>query len=136
MRPLEPQALKTIPFWGATFKISMDVFLNTYEYEEGLAWGQIVRFKSANATEEGETGARIPSIWATTTESGANRLHITSYIDNPANPLNSPHFPENYELNFYGERAPVTGEWFTITISQRPFKVKKSSSLIELILIS
>ena len=122
MRPLEPQALKTIPFWGATFKFSMDVYLNTYDYEGATAWGQIVRFISANATTEGDAGARVPSIWATTSDWG-NRLHITSYIVNSEKPQGEG--PENYELDFFGEEAPKINDWFTITVFQRPNKVNK-----------
>jgi len=126
VRPLEPQALKSIPFWGATFKFSMDVFLNTYEYKDSndvTTWGQIVRFQSANATLEGEAGSRVPSIWARTMN-GANQLHITSYIvnfDDPWGP-GGKGGPNNYEVNFEGLDAPSTKNWFTITVSQRPFK--------------
>jgi len=126
VRPLEPQALKSIPFWGATFKFSMDVFLNTYKYEDSQGdrtWGQIVRFQSANATLEGEAGSRVPSIWART-DSGINQLHITSYIVNFADPMGpgGKGGPNNYEVNLYREKAPRTKKWFTITVSQRPFK--------------
>ena len=119
MRPLEPQALKTIPFWGATFKFSMDVFLNTYEYftadGDNNAWGQIVRFKSANATDEFESGSRLPSVWAQRV-AGGNRLHISYVIQNDS----------NIEIDFIGnDKTPEIKKWFTITISQRPNKVIK-----------
>ena len=124
MRPLEPQALKSIPFWGATFKFSMDVFLNTYDYAG--AWGQLVRFIAANATVDVEDGARVPSIWANQ-KLGFNQLHITSYIvnfDDPKGPGGAGG-PNNYEINFSEDEAPEIKKWFTITISQRPKAVNK-----------
>jgi len=126
VRPLEPQALKSIPFWGATFKFSMEVFLYTYEYEDSQGdqtWGQIVRFQAANATQEGEAGSRVPSIWASA-GLGFNQLHITSYIVNFDDPMGpgGGNGPTNYEVNFERGDAPSTGGWFTITVSQRPRK--------------
>ena len=135
MRPLEPQALKYIPFWGATFKFSLDVFLNTYDYGTGkqFAFGQIIRFQAANATKEGEVGSRVPSIWAFVNGLGYNQLQITSYIvtnNDPKGPgRNGPGSgsgPNNYEVNFEEYPwAPKPKEWFTITVSQRPLKVNK-----------
>ena len=66
-----------------TFKFSMDVLLNKYDYTDSKkhsTWGKIVRFQSANATLEGEAGSRVPSIWASVDTLGFNTLQITSYI--------------------------------------------------------
>ena len=70
----------------------------------------------------------MPSIWATN-NLGFNQLHITSYIvnfDDPKGP-GGEGGPNNYEVNFKEDRAPETGNWFRITVSQRPMKVNKKT---------
>ena len=140
MRPLEPKALKSFPFWGATFKFSMDVLLNKYDYTDSKkhsTWGQIVRFQSANATQDIEVGSRVPSIWANDIL-GFNQLHKTSYIVNYADPKGpgGQHGPNNYEVNFKKSEAPKTCKWFTITVSQRPYKVKQVDLIFHLTIIA
>ena len=132
--PVEPkknQPLKTIPCWGESFKLSMDVKLNTYEYlsGDGYIWGEIVRFQAANAPKDIEKGSRIPMILVQKNPLSGNfenLLQVTSYIVNNADPegpnpegqAGEGSGPDNYQVNFYGDEAPKIDEWFTITVSQ------------------
>ena len=133
--PVEPkknQPLKTIPCWGESFKLSMDVKLKTYEYlnenSSGI-FGEIVRFQAANAPRDIEKGSRIPMILVQKNPLSGNfenLLQVTSYIVNNADPegpnpegqAGEGSGPDNYQVNFDGDEAPKINEWFTITVSQ------------------
>lgn len=140
VRPLETQqALKFIRFWGATFKFSLDVLINSYETAGAQnIFGQLLRFKAENATfydtdhpAASEAGFRVPAIYIG--NDGSNRLTVYTYIDNTKDPKGpglggipgTGNGPNNYEINFYDGNdltapAPKPKDWFTITISQRP----------------
>ena len=126
--PVEPkknQPLKTIPCWGESFKLSMDVKLNS-DYPN--IFGEIVRFQAANAPEDIEKGSRIPMILVQQNPLSGfeNLLQVTSYIVNNADPegpnpegqAGEGSGPDNYQTNFEGNEAPKINEWFTITVSQ------------------
>ena len=131
MEPTKNQPLKSIPCWGESFKLSMDVKLNTYFYFSGdrYIWGEIVRFQAANAPGDIEKGSRIPMILVQKNPLSGNfenLLQVTSYIVNNADPEGpNPEGqagegigPDNYQTNFDGDEAPKINEWFTITVSQ------------------
>ena len=118
----------------------MDVLLNKYDYTDSKkhsTWGQIVRFQSANATQDIEVGSRVPSIWANDIL-GFNQLHKTSYIVNYADPKGpgGQHGPNNYEVNFEKNEAPKICKWFMITVSQRTYKVKQVDLIFPLTIIT
>merc|ERR1712032_502261 len=129
--PITPsvgKALGSISSWGLTFKIKLEVLLDTYEYSDALGnriWGQIARFQAKIGTGASgalfggdccDDGSRVPAIWVRRFLNGTNNLQVTSDIGWKSGQQGGSN--ANYKIDFIGNDTPSTGEWFTLTITQ------------------
>ena len=75
---MKDNLLDTIPTWGIEYKVSLEIYINTFT---GERWSEIIRFGTASSSRP-DIGYRIPAI-LTDSGSGLNNktIIITTHMN-------------------------------------------------------